>query len=452
MRNTFLVIASYIFYGWWDWRFLILIVISSYLDFHIGKVLFATPEQRKRKILLLISLFVNLGMLLYFKYFNFFIESFCTAFTFLGKEIQFNRMNVILPVGISFYTFQTLSYTIDIYKKEFEPTDSIIDFFAFVSFFPQLVAGPIERASHLLPQFSKEKVFDSQRAISGFRLILWGMIKKVVIADRLATYIEPIYSNVDNHNSVSLLIASIFFAIQIYCDFSGYSDIAIGTARSMGFSLMDNFKTPYFSTNVTEYWKRNHISLTTWFRDYIYFPLIEKNPVLWRILSVTMLTFTISGLWHGANWTFVIWGIIQGVYLCFDIIVRKRKKAITKFMRKHSMEYPLTIIRGLITFVMLCFGLIFFRAVTVNDAFSIIYKLVKFQIDVPFWAKSRLWVYYIFGIVLLVTVDSIIRFKGLDKFFKERSLITRWMIYIFGIFAIIFLGVLNDSQFIYFQF
>ncbi len=452
VRNAFLVVASYVFYGWWDWRFLILIVISSFIDFYIGKILYTASGKRKRRLLLLMSLTANLGILFYFKYSNFFIESFCSAFTFFGKELQYSRLNIILPVGISFYTFQTLSYTIDIYKRDFEPTNNIIDFFAFVSFFPQLVAGPIERASHLLPQFSIKKTFDVYRTISGFRLILWGLIKKIVIADRLATYVEPVYSNVDNHNSLSLIIATLFFSIQIYCDFSGYSDIAIGTSKTMGFNLMDNFKTPYFSTNVTEYWKRNHISLTTWFRDYVYYPLVERNPVLWRILLVTLLTFTISGLWHGANWTFVIWGLIQGIYLCFDILVKKKRKKITKFMKKHSLMMLITPLRGLITFSMLCLGLIFFRAQTVSDAFLIIHKIFNFHLAAPFWSRSRLWVYYILGILILIVVDTIIKLEGLDEFFKKRTKLFRWLCYISGIFSIIFLGVLNDSQFIYFQF
>lgn len=452
IRNTFLLVVSYVFYGWWDWRFLILIVFSSFVDFNIGKLIYVSQSDSRRKMLLAVSLIANLGLLFYFKYTNFFLESFCNAFSFLGRPIEYSRIKIILPVGISFYTFQTLSYTIDIYKNKIKPSDSVIDFFAFVSFFPQLVAGPIERASRLLPQFKEKIFFDQSKVVSGFRLILWGLIKKVVIADRLATYIDPVYGNIENHNSVSLLIASIFFAIQIYCDFSGYSDIAIGTAKSMGFDLMENFRTPYFSTNVTEYWKRNHISLTTWFRDYIYFPLVETKPVLWRILVITMLTFTLSGLWHGANWTFVIWGVVQGIYLCFDILVKRRRKALTKLMKKFHMGLILSFLRWLVTFAMLCFGLIFFRARSVHDAFLIMHKLADFHFAVPFWARSRLWVYFLLGILVLMVVDSIIRFKGLDLFLKEQYMFTRWSIYFFGVFLIVLTGVLNDSQFIYFQF
>ena len=293
-QNAFLLIASYTFYGWWDWRFLSLIAFSSLVDYFIGIGLSKTNEKRRRKFLLLISILVNLGFLGFFKYFNFFAESFAEAFTFLGQPINPSRLNIILPVGISFYTFQTLSYTIDVYKRRFEHTKNIIAFFAFVSFFPQLVAGPIERATSLLPQFYKKRVFDYSKAVDGMRQILWGLFKKIVIADNCAYYVNDIFANYADYSGSTLLLGVIFFAFQIYCDFSGYSDIAIGTSRLFGFNLMRNFAFPYFSRDIAEFWRRWHISLSTWFRDYVYIPLGGSQGGTWmkiRNIFVIFLVF-----------------------------------------------------------------------------------------------------------------------------------------------------------------
>ncbi len=442
IRNTFILLVSYVFYGWWDWRFLILIVFSSFVDFNIGKRIFHENRKSHRKMYLIISLVANLGLLFYFKYADFFLESFCSAFSIFGKPVEYTRIKLILPVGISFYTFQTLSYTIDIYKRKIKPANSIIDFFAFVSFFPQLVAGPIERASHLLPQFTKRIYFNQYNVVKGFRLILWGMIKKVVIADRLATYVEPVYNNPGNHNSISLIIATVFFAIQIYCDFSGYSDIAIGTAKSLGFDLMTNFRTPYFAASIREFWQRWHISLSTWFRDYFYIPIGGNRVASFRQYLNLMATFLISGLWHGANWTFIIWGTIHGVWFCLE-------KSVSKGRHRNK----LSLLSGtIVTFIVTCFAWIFFRADSVSKAFAIISGIVHFEVALPFWAKSRFWAYYIPGIIILIVVDSVIRFKGLDEFLRDKSVVTRWIIYFSGVLLIILSGVLNDSQFIYFQF
>ena len=269
VQNLFIVAASYLFYGWWDWRFLSLIIFSSFVDYIIGLQLSKTEKHVKRKILLLTSIFVNLGFLGFFKYYNFFTESFSQAFTLLGKPFEVSRLNIILPVGISFYTFQTLSYSIDVYRKKLEPTNDLISFFAFVSFFPQLVAGPIERAANLLPQFYKKRKFEYDKAADGMRQILWGLFKKVVIADNAATYVNDIFSNYANYSGTTLVLAAVFFAFQIYGDFSGYSDIAIGTARLFGFNLMKNFAFPYFSRDIAEFWRRWHISLSSWFKDYL---------------------------------------------------------------------------------------------------------------------------------------------------------------------------------------
>jgi len=273
IQNFIIVIASYVFYGWWDWRFLSLILFSSIVDYLVGIKLKREDNQVKRKVLLWVSIIINLGFLGFFKYYNFFLENFVAAFSFLGKEITVNSLNIILPVGISFYTFQTLSYTIDVYKRKLKPTKDFISFSAFVSFFPQLVAGPIERATHLLPQFYKKRTFNYHIAVDGLRQILWGLFKKIVIADNCAEFANIIFNNSSDYSGSTLVLGAVFFTFQIYGDFSGYSDIAIGTARLFGFDLMKNFAFPYFSRDIAEFWRRWHISLSTWFRDYLYIPL-----------------------------------------------------------------------------------------------------------------------------------------------------------------------------------
>ncbi len=331
-QNIFLVAASYFFYGWWDWRFLSLIIFSSLVDFFIGIKLGETTDQKKRKILMLVSVFTNLGFLGVFKYYNFFIENFTQAFSFLGTSFEAARLDIILPVGISFYTFQTLSYSLDIYKKKFEPTKDIVAFFAYVSFFPQLVAGPIERASHLLPQFFKQRQFVFKDANEGVRQILLGFFKKVAIADNFAVYVDQIFSNPEAYSADTLILGAVLFAIQLYGDFSGYSDIAIGTARLLGFDLMQNFATPHFSLNITEFWRRWHISLSTWFRDYMFQPLMirYRNLGASSTYYVTLFSFTLIGIWHGANWTFIIFGFLQGFVMCIEFATRKRRKKIRK--------------------------------------------------------------------------------------------------------------------------
>ena len=314
-QNALIVFVSYVFYGWWDWRFLSLIIFSTLVDYLVGQKLRTEEKQSKRKVLLWTSIIVNLGFLGFFKYYNFFLENFVDAFSLLGMQINANSLNIILPVGISFYTFQTLSYTIDVYKKKLEPTKDFIAFSAFVCFFPQLVAGPIERATNLLPQFYKKRTFEYHKAIDGLRQILWGLFKKVVIADNCAEFANQIFNNSADMNGSTLVLGAIFFTFQIYGDFSGYSDIAIGTSRLFGFDLKQNFATPYFSRDIAEFWRRWHISLSTWFRDYLYIPLGGNRVNTLRKKTNLIITFTVSGLWHGANWTFVIWGLINGVYL-----------------------------------------------------------------------------------------------------------------------------------------
>jgi D-alanyl-lipoteichoic acid acyltransferase DltB (MBOAT superfamily) len=312
-QNILIVLSSYVFYGWWDVRFLSLIVISTFIDFCVGIKLGKEENSKKRKQLLLLSVFVNLGFLGFFKYYNFFVENFVEAFSFLGYTFNVKTINIVLPVGISFYTFQTMSYSIDVYRGKLQPTKDFIAFAAYVSFFPQLVAGPIERATNLLPQFYYKRFFSYDKAIDGMRQILWGFFKKLVIADNCAEFVNYIFGNSDNMPGSALALGTIFFAFQIYGDFSGYSDIAIGLAKLFGFSLMQNFAFPYFSRDIAEFWRRWHISLSTWFRDYVYIPLGGSKNGTAKSIRNTLIIFLVSGFWHGANWTFLVWGFINAL-------------------------------------------------------------------------------------------------------------------------------------------
>lgn len=325
LQNLLIGVSSYIFYGWWDYRFLFLIFFSTCIDYFIGIFIYNEKDRTKKKYFLWVSILVNLGFLGFFKYYNFFLENFVNAFTFLGRDINSNSLNIILPVGISFYTFQTLSYSIDIYRNKLKPTQDFVAFSAFVSFFPQLVAGPIERATNLLPQFYVKRDFDYNKAIDGLRQILWGLVKKVVIADNCAEYANLIFDNSSSYSGSTLFLGGVFFAFQIYGDFSGYSDIAIGTSRLFGFNLMRNFSYPYFSRDIAEFWRRWHISLSTWFRDYLYIPLGGSKGNLGFKIRNTFIIFLVSGFWHGANWTFVFWGLLNAIYFLPLLILGKNR-------------------------------------------------------------------------------------------------------------------------------
>jgi len=450
LRNFYLIVVSYIFYGWWDWRFLFLIIISSYVDYYVGKNLYHEKRNNIRKRLLFLSIAVNLGFLGFFKYFNFFADSFVAAFTFFGKDFDYSRLKIILPVGISFYTFQTMSYTFDVYRNKMKPTKSIIDFFAFVSFFPQLVAGPIERASNLLPQFEKKYYFDYNRTVSGFRLILWGMFKKVVVADRLSAYVDAVYNNIPNHSGASFYVATLFFAFQIYCDFSGYSDIAIGTARAMGFNLMTNFKMPYFAVNFKDFWNRWHISLSTWFRDYFYIPIGGNRCSKPRQYFNLFATFVVSGLWHGANWTFVFWGALHGVYQIIEKMTNDLRK---KYLSESGkMKYVSTFIKLIVVFHLVNFAWIFFRADNLQTAFVIVNKIFSQSIFSGLFIDNTTMVYGVISIFLLLIVDYLM-YSGYGKFFLNPGLKhIRKISYAVMVLYIIATGVFNEAQFIYFQF
>lgn len=440
-QNIFLLVTSYIFYGWWDWRFLSLIIVSSFVDYYVGKGLVKTTGTRKRKWLLTTSILVNLGFLGFFKYYNFFLDSFVSAFRILGTPISSQGLNIILPVGISFYTFQTLSYTIDIYKKKIQPTHDIIAFFAFVSFFPQLVAGPIERAANLLPQFFNKRRFSYAMFSNGIRMIIWGFFLKIVVADRAAIYVNAVYNNVDNHEGLSFMLATVLFAFQIYGDFAGYSLIAIGTAKMFGFDLMTNFRRPYFSASVSEFWKRWHISLSTWFRDYLYIPLGGSRVAKPRWFFNLFITFLISGLWHGANWTFVFWGGLNGIYLIAEIILFKNRNK--------------NFINVLATFLFINLAWVFFRANSIADAFYIVKTTLSNpgKLYIGNGADVTAPLYALLSIFILLLVE--IKKEYFNTLFSDtpkKIVLLRISVYSFLVFTILYLGVFSESQFIYFQF
>jgi D-alanyl-lipoteichoic acid acyltransferase DltB (MBOAT superfamily) len=446
-QNSLLVVVSYVFYGWWDWRFLSLILFSTLVDFCIGLYLNKTADTTKRKYLLWTSVFVNIGLLMFFKYYNFFVDNFVTAFSFFGAEIQPNNLNIILPVGISFYTFQTLSYTIDVYKKKLEPTRDFIQFAAFVSFFPQLVAGPIERAKQLLPQFEIKRHFDSNFAMSGVYLIIWGLFKKVVIADNCAFFVNQIFNNSAGFSSSELFLGAVLFAFQIYGDFSGYSDIAIGVARLFGFSLMVNFSFPYFSRNIAEFWRRWHISLSTWFRDYLYIPLGgSRGKRLLQIRNV-MIVFLVSGFWHGANWTFIIWGCIHAM-LFLPLLLFNVNRTHVSHDKISLVQLP----KMTLTFLLVTLAWIFFRADNASHAMNFIIDIFSFErMSVQlFYTTSKS---LLFSLIILFSILILLTFEFISFQKQKKEVILTPYMAVFISILITFMGVFkNPSDFIYFQF
>ena len=450
LQNALLLAASYLFYGWWDWRFLSLIIFSSIVDYSVGIRLGNEENDRKRKILLTTSILVNIGFLGVFKYFNFFAENFAEAFTLLGRPMEVSRLNVILPVGISFYTFQTLSYSIDVFRRKLEPTKDAVAFFAFVSFFPQLVAGPIERASNLLPQFYKKRNFDNHKAVDGMRQILWGLFKKIVIADNCAVFANDIFNHSEVHSGATLLLGAVFFAFQIYGDFSGYSDIAIGTARLFGMNLMRNFAFPYFSRDIAEFWRRWHISLSTWFRDYVYIPLGGSRGGTWMQIRNTFIIFVVSGFWHGANWTFIAWGFLNALYF-IPLMLSKRNRRNTDTVAQGRFFPSIKELGGLLfTFFITLIAWIFFRAENLAHAFQIIGEIFS---PTLFELPDYLFKKEIVLIDFLVLVEWLQRTKqhGLEFDSVKFPRYARWAVYQLLIITIIIWGG-GRQEFIYFQF
>ncbi|MDO6600967.1 MBOAT family protein [Tenacibaculum sp. 1_MG-2023] len=450
LQNSLIVVASYIFYGWWDWRFLSLILFSTIIDYSIGINLKKQDNQLKRKILLYISVIINLGFLGFFKYYNFFLDNFITAFSFFGSEIKASSLNIILPVGISFYTFQTLSYTIDVYRRKLNPTKDFIAFAAFVSFFPQLVAGPIERATNLLPQFYKKREFNYSNAVDGMQQILWGLFKKIVIADNCAHYANLIFNNSLDYSGSTLIIGAIFFTFQIYGDFSGYSDIAIGTSRLFGFNLMQNFNFPYFSRDIAEFWRRWHISLSTWFRDYLYIPLGGSRGSIWNKIRNVFIIFIVSGFWHGANWTFIVWGALNAFYFLPIFLTNNNRNNIEIVAQGKKLPSLKEFISIVFTFGLTVFAWIFFRANNIEHALNYIKGIFSNSLfSIPEIAPIN--------IIIILLIFVIAEWLGRNRQYAIEEVKTkfkrplRYTIYYAIIIAIFWLGG-KEQQFIYFQF
>ena len=454
LQNALIVLASYVFYGWWDWRFLSLIIFSTVVDYLVGQKLRVEEKQSKRKVLLWTSIIVNLGFLGFFKYYNFFLENFVDAFSLFGMQINANSLNIILPVGISFYTFQTLSYTIDVYKKKLEPTKDFIAFSAFVCFFPQLVAGPIERATNLLPQFYNKRTFEYQKAVDGMRQILWGLFKKVVIADNCAEFANQIFNNSADMNGSTLVLGAIFFTFQIYGDFSGYSDIAIGTSRLFGFDLKQNFATPYFSRDIAEFWRRWHISLSTWFRDYLYIPLGGSRGGTWMKVRNTFAIFLVSGFWHGANWTFIIWGALNAIYFLPLLLTNNNRKNLGIVAEGKLLPSLRELFSMLTTFALTVFAWIFFRAENVSHAFSYVREIFSESVlSKPDFSGKMFALTTMIFIVIFLFVEWFGRDEdyAIKLLFKNKKRMQQ-LFYTLIVIIIYFMYPIKESEFIYFQF
>ncbi|TDI71156.1 MAG: MBOAT family protein [Bacteroidetes bacterium] len=453
-QNALLLLASYFFYGWWDWRFLSLIAFSSLVDYVVGLSLANAETKMKRKLLLSLSILVNIGFLGFFKYFNFFAESFAQAFTLLGEPLEISSLKIILPVGISFYTFQTLSYSIDIYRKKLTPTKDFVAFFAFVSFFPQLVAGPIERASNMLPQFLNRRDFQYHEAVNGCRQILWGLFKKIVIADNCAKFVNIIFEDPSAHSSSTLILGVILFSFQIYGDFSGYSDIAIGVARLFGFKLMRNFAYPYFSRNIGEFWRRWHISLSTWFRDYLYIPIGgSRGGTLLQIRNI-FIVFLVTGFWHGASWTFLCWGGLHALFF-IPLVLMKRNRTFLHSV-KTKWLFP-SLKEGLLivfTFSITSLAWVFFRAESVSESLHYFQGMFSDSIltvpDILRDIKAIVLVLFIFGLVFIEWIARDHQY-GIERITQKWSSPLRYGFY-YGLTMVIFMFKGIPQDFIYFQF
>jgi len=449
VQNIFILVMSYVFYGWWDWRFLTLIAFSTLIDYLVALKLGETRDEFRRKLLLSLSLGVNLGLLVFFKYYNFFLENWVEAWKSIHVEMNISSLKIILPVGISFYTFQTLSYTIDVYRRKLKPTKSLINFASFVAFFPQLVAGPIERASNLLPQFYEKRQFSHHRVLSGFHLVIWGLFKKIVIADTCATYVNTIFGNYENMNSLTLILGAVYFAFQIYGDFSGYSDMAIGLARMLGFNLRMNFNFPYFSRDIAEFWRKWHISLSTWFRDYLYIPLGGSHGGNWKKIRNVFVIFLVSGFWHGANWTFIFWGVLNAIYFLPLLLFNKNRQYLNVVQMGNFINSIKTLLNILGTFTLTCIGWVIFRSDTITDAISYFNKIGENgQFRLQYLNIERYNIEALLIIFGFVLIEWNIRNSG-HPFKGKWSLIKVYSI----ILLIIVLGVYSEhSDFIYFQF
>lgn len=454
LQNSLLLISSYFFYACWDWRFLFLLIFSTVLDYYSGIKMIDAKDKKHKTFWFWLSIIVNLGFLGIFKYYNFFATSFVDAFSNLGFQVNPWTLKVILPVGISFYTFHGLSYVIDIYKERIKPERDFINYSVFVSFFPLLVAGPIERATHLLPQIQKKRSFDYSKAVDGLKQILWGLFKKVVIADNCATIANTLFDNYTDLSGSTLVVGAVFFSFQIYGDFSGYSDIAIGTAKLFGIDLLQNFSFPYFSRDIAEFWRRWHMSLSSWFKDYLYIPLGGSKGGLWSKVRNTFIIFLVSGFWHGANWTFIVWGFLHALFIIPSIIFKSNRKNIEIVAKGKNLPTFNDLISICMTFGLATFAWIFFRSVNLNNAIeyiSIIFSSSLFT--VPYAPNVGVAMPTTFLLIFFLLIEWLGREQkyAIATLFTKKSKIIRigWY-YLLIILIFIYLG--SNQEFIYFQF
>ena len=448
VQNLLLLIGSYVFYGWWDYRFLSLIFLSTVVDYFVGLKIYDSTDKKIKNSYLWISILFNLGLLGFFKYFNFFIDSWIDLLGAVGYEQKSTwTLNVILPVGISFYTFQTMSYSLDIYNRKLKPTKDFISFASFVSFFPQLVAGPIERASNLLPQILNSRIFKYEQGVQGLRLILYGMFKKVVIADSLGLITDEIFRNYISYNGGTLILGLIYFSFQIYCDFSGYSDIAIGTSKLFGFEIISNFKFPYFSRDIGEFWRRWHISLSTWFRDYLYIPLGGSKRGKWLSIRNIFIIFIVSGFWHGAGWTFIVWGLVHAfLYIPIFLIGKNRQHTTTVVATDTLLPSIKELIQMVITYLSTMIAWVFFRSDSVMDGFKYLSIILT---NFSFLLNGRTGMIFV---IVFIIFDWIFRLDERNPInFRYKPI--RWTVYIFFSYLILSkFRLFKTFDFIYFQF
>jgi D-alanyl-lipoteichoic acid acyltransferase DltB (MBOAT superfamily) len=453
-QNVLLLVSSYFFYACWDWRFLFLLIFSTLLDYFTGIKMSEAKNIVNKKFWFWLSISVNLGFLGVFKYYNFFADSFAQAIANFGLHVNPWTLKVILPVGISFYTFHGLSYVIDIYKDRIKAEKNFLDYSVFVCFFPLLVAGPIERATHLLPQIQRKRTFDYNRAVDGLRQILWGLFKKVVIADNCAYFANIIFDNADHYSGSTLVLGALFFTFQIYGDFSGYSDIALGTARLFGIDLLKNFAFPYFSRDIAEFWRRWHISLSSWFRDYLYIPLGGSKGGTWMKVRNTFIIFLVSGFWHGANWTFIIWGLLNAIYIMPSIIFNTNRSNLDIVATGKYFPSFKEFFQIITTFTLTVFAWIFFRSNTVGQAFAYISTIFSSSLfSIPFFKKGTLSL----PTIILVVFFIVIEWRGreqnyaIEYMFNKKPFYYRWVFY-YILLLLFFLFAGSNQEFIYFQF
>ena len=451
LQNLFLLISSYFFYSCWDWKFLFLLAFSTILDYISGLKIYNSNTQIKKKIWLIISVSINLGFLGFFKYYNFFIESFADLIQKLGFTAHYSTLNIVLPVGISFYTFHGLSYVFDIYNKKIKPTHNWIEYALFVSFFPLLVAGPIERATHLLPQIERQRKFNYELAVSGLKQILWGLFKKIVIADNCAKAVNLIFNSYESQSGGTLFLGAILFSFQIYGDFSGYSDIALGSGKLLGIKLIKNFNYPYFSRSIAEFWRRWHISLSSWFKDYLYIPLGgSKGGTIKRIRN-TFIIFLVSGFWHGANWTFILWGGLNALFILPSIIFKTNRNNMDIVAKGKILPNFKEFFQIVYTFLLASFAWIFFRSESLSQAFSYINKMFN-SIHLPDLSIFNLSLFPLLLLLIIVEWKGRENNYAIEKLFYKSKTCIRWSFYYILIILMLVFGQKNSQEFIYFQF